>query len=246
MNRCVYILGVRIDAISLSEARDQILQFLASTTQHHVMTPNPEMLVQAHRDTRIKDLLHATALNVPDGKGLLLAAKLTGDLLPERVTGVDLLTALCRSSSAPTVFLLGAAPGVAEKAAATLMMNNPLLSIVGTWSGSPSEHEESAITARINASGASMLFVAYGSPSQDFWIRRNLTKMPCVRVAMGVGGAFDFLAGVRRRAPRIVRSLGLEWFWRLLQEPRRLGRILTAVIIFPFLVLTNRAVTHTP
>lgn len=239
MHPPVFILGVRIDAVTLGEARDHLLGFLASGQQHHVMTPNPEMLVAAHRDPAFRTLLNQTALNVPDGAGLLWAARRTGGFLPERVTGIDLLSSLLLRLDLPPVFLLGAAPGVAEKAAQVLRTQHPALRIAGTFSGSPRQEEEDAIAARINASGAGILFVAYGAPGQDFWIHRNLRNMPSVHVAMGVGGAFDFLAGTRKRAPAVFQSLGIEWLWRLLQEPRRLRRIITAVLVFPYLVLTR-------
>lgn len=238
MNPCVSILGVRIDAVTLQEARNRILE-LSRHGQHHVMTPNPEMLVAADRDPAFKALLNSSALNIPDGAGLLWAARCQKKFLPERVTGVDVLSALCAAPECPTVFLLGAGESVAEKAADALRKKNPSLTIAGTYSGSPHLEDESEILMRINASGAQILFVAYGAPAQDFWIEKNLKRMPSVRVAMGVGGAFDFLAGVRSRAPLFMQSLGIEWLWRLIQEPRRIKRIFTAVVVFPFLVLTR-------
>lgn len=203
------------------------------------MTPNPEMLVAALRDPAFQALLNQTALNVPDGAGLLWAARRTGGLLPGRVTGIDLLSSLLLRADLPSVFLLGAAPGVAEKAAQVLSTKNPALRIAGTFSGSPRLEEEHGIVARINASGAGILFVAYGAPAQDFWIHRNLRNMPSVHVAMGIGGAFDFLAGTRKRAPAWFQSLGIEWLWRLIVEPRRIRRIITAVIVFPYLVIRS-------
>jgi N-acetylglucosaminyldiphosphoundecaprenol N-acetyl-beta-D-mannosaminyltransferase len=236
MTRCVSILGVRIDVVTLHEARDAVLAMAQGTTQHHIMTPNPEMLVAAHRDPAFKTLLNTSALNIPDGAGLLWAAP----LLTERVTGVDLLSSVCASLNCPSVFLLGAADGVAAKAADVLRSKNPSLTIAGTFSGSPREEESAAIISRINTSGAHILFVAYGAPIQDFWIEKYLSQMPGVKVAMGVGGSLDFLAGVRVRAPALFRQCGLEWLWRLVQEPSRFRRILNAVIVFPFLVLTHR------
>lgn len=244
MNRCVSLLGVRINAVTLLEARDLLLQFLKTGQQYHIMTPNPEMLVHAHRHSSFKDLLNTSALNVPDGVGLLWAARRRGVMLRERVTGIDLLSALASSPGIPPVFLLGAAPGVAKKAADALVQKHASLCIAGTYAGSPNDEDESVIIERVNASGAQILFVAYGAPKQDIWIRKNLHKMPAVRIAMGVGGAFDFLAGVRRRAPLVFQSLGIEWLWRLMKEPRRIGRIFTAVIVFPFLVLIERAGTR--
>lgn len=238
MKNRVSILGVPVDCVTLTEARDRVLAMSVSGA-HHVMTPNPEMLTEANRNPAFKTLLQSSDLNIPDGAGLLWAARRAGETLPERVTGVDLLSAVTSVVGCPSVFLLGAAEGVAEAAADHLRKKNPSLHIAGTYSGSPHENEEQLIVAKINASKAAILFVAYGAPKQDMWIRKNLPKMPSVHVAMGIGGAFDFLAGKRTRAPQVLRYFGLEWLWRLVQEPSRIGRIFTAVVVFPYLVLTQ-------
>jgi N-acetylglucosaminyldiphosphoundecaprenol N-acetyl-beta-D-mannosaminyltransferase len=123
------------------------------------------------------------------------------------------------------LFLLGAAPGVAEKTARILTGHYPGLHIVGTYAGSPAAEEEDQIVAMINASQADILFVAYGAPNQDKWIARNLPRLK-VGVAMGVGGAFDFIAGVTQRAPVWMRQAGIEWLHRLIQQPWRWRRML--------------------
>ncbi len=235
----VSILGVPVDAVTRSEAVSRIGDMLRSNTQHHVATPNPEMLVEASKNKQLFAVLQQTALNVPDGTGLLWAARRAGTPLPQRVTGVDVMTDLCRANNGP-VFLLGAIPGIAEHAADALRKSNPTLVIVGTFAGSPRPEHEQEIISMVNASGATLLFVAYGAPKQELWIARNLARMPSVRVAMGVGGAFDFLSGVRKRAPSWMQQWGLEWAWRLLQEPHRLGRILVATVVFPRKVLSTR------
>ncbi len=209
---------------------------IASTGQHHVLTPNPEMLLASRSNPAFRSVLQYSSLNVPDGVGLLLASMFLGNPIRERVSGIDLITALCRVTDQP-VFLLGAGPGVAERAAEVLHKQNPSLFIAGTYGGSPNAAEEAAIIERINQSGAKILFVAYGAPRQDLWIARNLKRMPGVGVAMGVGGSFDFLAGVLTRAPKWMRSIGLEWLFRLLQQPSRIGRIFNAVVVFPLIVL---------
>lgn len=235
----ILILGVPVDAVTLPTAVRQAKEFLASSRPHHIMTPNPEMLVEAKRNPTFRNVLLLSDLNIPDGAGLLWAARRLRTPLPERVAGTDLLSALCLEPKIGSVFLLGAKPGVAERAAQVLKTKNPGLQIAGTFSGSPAADEARGITERINASGARILFVAYGSPAQDLWIHRHLPSMPQIRIAMGVGGAFDFLAGVRSRAPQWMRSLYLEWLWRLTKEPRRLKRIATAVIVFPWMILTT-------
>lgn len=239
MSSRICILGVPIDNVTLSEAVERMRLFIQSDFQHHLCTPNPEMLVAASKDSVFREVLQSSSLNIPDGAGLLFAASFLGKRLKERVTGIDLLQSFCMEGS-PSVFFLGAAPGVAEKAARVLQEHNPSLVIAGTYSGSPSIAEEDDIIRRINESKAVVLFVAFGAPAQDLWIARTLHKMPSVRVAMGVGGSFDFLAHVRKRSPLFLQSMHLEWLWRLLLEPRRLQRIFTAVILFPLLVLRKQ------
>jgi len=234
----VRLLGVPVDPVTMDGALERLRAFLADGRQHHVMTPNSEMLVAASKDTAFRDLLNRTDLNLPDSQGLLYAAKWTGQSLPQRVTGVDTVQAFCRTLTKETpVFLLGAAPGVAEQAAEALKRQNPGLNVGGTFAGSPRDEDASDILQQITASGAQVLFVAYGAPAQDRWIDRHVKELPSVKVAMGIGGTFDFLAGVRKRAPSAFRRLGLEWLWRVVREPKRIGRILTAVVVFPLLVM---------
>lgn len=236
----IEILGVPIDAVTRPEVLKLLLKFAQSHKQHHVMTPNPEMLLAAAAHPDFKELLKRTSLNLPDGAGLLWAAKHSGRKLPERVTGTDMVEAIARDPACPPIFLLGAAEGVAEETARVLKENNPSLEICGTFSGSPHAAEEKMIVDHVNRSGASILFVAFGAPVQDFWIDRNLPKMPTVHLAMGVGGAFNFLAGRRDRAPTWMQRAGLEWAWRLLQEPLRFRRIVNATMLFPLRVLREK------
>lgn len=234
----VVLLGVEIDALTATEALQKIRQLLAAPGSHHVMTPNSEMLVEACRNESFHDTLQESTLNLPDSTGLLWAARYTGQHLPERVTGVDTIEALCATLDAQTpVFLLGAAPGIAAKAAAVLRSCNQRLIVAGTASGVPDSAAAPSLIQEINASGAHLLLVAFGAPAQDVWIDTHLSQLHGVRVAMGVGGTFDFLAGVQKRAPKIVQRLRCEWLWRLVRQPRRIGRIVRAVVIFPFLVM---------
>lgn len=234
----ITLLGVPIDAVSPRQALDRLLSLLVSGGQYHVMTPNNEMLVQAASLPAFHLLLRRITLNLPDSTGLVLGARLTGQVLPHRVTGVDTMRALCTElSSAHPIFLLGAKPGIAEKTAEVLRAGNPSLVVAGTYSGSPKPEDAAEIIARINQSGAHILFVAFGAPGQDLWIDRYRTELTQVRLAMGVGGSFDFFAGAQKRAPGWLRKLGLEWVWRLVREPTRYKRIWQAVAVFPYLVL---------
>lgn len=236
----IVILGVPIDHVQYDDCLERIESFLGSGQQYHIATPNPEMLVAAQSSPVFMSVLRSTSLNIPDGVGLLYAARFLGSALPERVTGTDLLIGMCTKFAGMRVFLLGAGVHVAEQAAEELRRRAPDLVIVGTYAGSPSPLEEASIIERINAAAPDVLFVAYGAPAQELWISRNLAKMPSVRVAMGVGGAFDFLAGKRSRAPAFFQYLGLEWLWRLVQEPGRFSRIFCAVIEFPLRVLWSK------
>lgn len=231
------ILGIPIDVVSELDAIRHIAGCCRSAGQFHIATPNPEMLVEATKNEEFRKVLQNTALNIPDGAGLVWAMR-----KGERVTGTDLLQSITSLESRlcppERIFLLGAAEGIAQRAAEELKRKNPAIREIDCFSGSPKQSDEADIIQRINAFNPTILFVAFGAPAQDLWIARNLPKMQSVKVAMGVGGAFDFIAGKRRRAPRWMRSMGLEWLWRLILEPRRIKRIWRAVVVFPWLVTT--------
>ena len=219
----VDILGVGFDRIDLAGAAERIIERHAAGQRTFVITANPEFVMLARRDADIARIARAADLVVADGTGVLVASRLLRDPLPGRVPGRLLVPAVLQLASGP-VFLLGAAPGVAERAAATLVQRIPSLRIAGTHAGSPVPDEDAAIRARIEASGARVLLVAYGMPAQERWLARNLPHLPSVRTAIGVGGVFDQLAGRVRLPPRVVHAVGLEWLWRLVFEPRRWRR----------------------
>src|SRR5690606_12477114 len=135
------------------------------------------------------------------------------------------------------VFLLGAAPEVNQRLAKKLLAAR--VQVVGHYSGNLSAEHDELLRERIQSSGAEVLFVAFGAPKQEEWIARNVSHLPSLQVAMGVGGAFDFLAERKKRAPRWMRSWGLEWLYRLLIEPKRFKRIVNATLVFPWKVYRN-------
>jgi N-acetylglucosaminyldiphosphoundecaprenol N-acetyl-beta-D-mannosaminyltransferase len=230
----VYILGVRVDLLSQQQTLDSIEQMItrrriseSTLPCRQVVTVNPEFVMAAQRNTDFLAAINAAALVVADGTGVVWATRYLGRPAPERVTGVDLLPALARrcAASGYRLYLLGAAPGVAEAAGARLQELAPGLEIAGTYAGSPAANEEGDIIERVQAAQADVLCVAYGAPAQELWIWRNLARLP-VAVAIGVGGAYDFLSGRQQRAPAFMRNLGLEWLYRLYREPWRWRRML--------------------
>jgi N-acetylglucosaminyldiphosphoundecaprenol N-acetyl-beta-D-mannosaminyltransferase len=219
------ILGVRVDNASYDDLLERVDRYVASGQPHQIVTANPEMLVAAYDDPTFRQVLNRTELNVADGVGVTLAARWLGHPLRERVTGSDgiyRLAAHC-ARRAYRPFLLGAAPGVAETAAQRLMARYPGLEVAGTYAGSPRPEEENAIIARVRAVSPDLLLVAYGVPVEEVWIARNRERLG-VPVMVGVGGSFDFVAGITQRAPVWVRRAGLEWLYRLAREPWRWRR----------------------
>lgn len=165
---------------------------------------------------------------------IIFSPKKIKSVLNQRVTGSDLLPKLVEQSQNHKwkIYLLGASKGVAKQAKKKLLSLYPGALIVGSYEGSPDKNDEKEICDLINQASPDILFVAYGSPNQELWIHRNLFKLDSVKVAIGVGGAFDFYGGKIKRAPHLMQKIGLEWFWRLLREPSRIQRIWNATYRF--------------
>lgn len=242
------MLGVPLDAVTRDEAMGRVEAFLCEPRPHLVTTPNPEMLVEARKDEAFLAALRSADLAVPDGFGLLLVSRILGQPLPERISGADLLVDVCRAAARmqKNVYLLGGGEGVAARAADALKKRIPGLRVAGAMSGGKvmKDGPEPRISAEaletVKAAAPDVLFVAFGHGTQEKWTVANLPRLPSVRLAMGVGGTFDFLAGEVRRAPAFFRKLGLEWLWRLILQPWRVKRIWNAVVVFPYLALTSR------
>jgi len=233
-------MGVPIHDVTTAETVALIDRWIATGGTHQIATVNPEFLMKARRDSDFRATLQRAALCIPDGIGVLWAARMRGKRLRERVAGSDLVPLLSAEAAQRgwRIFYLGAAPGVAEKTAAILAARYPGLNVAGCYAGSPAPEEEEDIVARVRAAQTDILLVAYGAPKQDLWLDRNLARTGAA-VGIGVGGSFDFIAGVSRRAPRWMQRLGLEWFYRLVREPWRWRRQL-ALPQFAWLVLTGR------
>jgi N-acetylglucosaminyldiphosphoundecaprenol N-acetyl-beta-D-mannosaminyltransferase len=195
-----------------------------------VFTPNVTIAAAAHRDPALHQLLCTADLLLPDGQGVLLAARLAGTPLPCRLPGIEAgesVLRLCAAQKLP-VYFLGAAPGIAEKAATAWKMRLPSLPIAGTHHGYFDVQKSDAILADIRQSGARVVLVCLGFPAQERWIAEHADCLPEVKILMGLGGSFDVWAGENRRAPRIFQRLGLEWLWRTVQRPTRLRTLFPA------------------
>ncbi len=234
------ILGIPIHDVTLEEALEWVATWIAEGGAHQIATVNPEFVMMARRDSAFRAVLERADLCLPDGVGITLAARYLGRPLRERVAGVDLVERLSARAAEEgwRLFLLGAAPGVADRAAAALRSRNPGLVVSGTYAGSPRVEEEDEIIHRVQKAEADILLVAYGAPAQDIWLARNLACTGA-RVGAGVGGAFDYIAGVVPRAPRWMRRAGLEWLYRLIRQPWRWRRQ-RVLPLYALLVLGER------
>jgi N-acetylglucosaminyldiphosphoundecaprenol N-acetyl-beta-D-mannosaminyltransferase len=234
----VSILGVRIHAVTTAQTLAWIESAVRGRIPRQICTANPEFVMAAQRDLKFRDVLNAADLVLPDGVGLLWAARWQGAPLPERVAGSDMIYHLARLAAQHgwRLYFLGAAEGVAENTAKRLLDLYPGWQLAGTFAGSPRPEEAEAIAARIQQARPDVLMVAYGAPAQDVWIAQHKARLG-VPVSMGVGGSFDFVTGVAQRAPRWIQRLGLEWLHRLARQPWRWRRILTATAAFPLAVL---------
>jgi N-acetylglucosaminyldiphosphoundecaprenol N-acetyl-beta-D-mannosaminyltransferase len=239
--RSVDILGIRVDDVTYEEALEIIEGFILKGGYHQVTTPNPEFVVYAQSNPAFRSVLNNAALSIPDGGGLLLAGRWLKRPIREQVRGTDLAYKLMERASKKgyKVFLLGAAPGVAEEAAARFREMYPGINIVGTFAGSADpEGDEEARRAVLQKGRPDIILVAYGAPKQDDWLARNLPLLD-IPVGIGVGGVFDFVSGRVRRAPLWMRNMGLEWLFRLIMQPWRWRRQL-ALPTFLLLVLRAR------
>jgi N-acetylglucosaminyldiphosphoundecaprenol N-acetyl-beta-D-mannosaminyltransferase len=226
--QAIHILGISVHIVTMDKALALVEGYMAEPRVHQIATVNPEFIMAAQSDAAFRYTLQTADLCLPDGMGLLYAARRLGKPLPERVPGSEFVYRLAERAAKRgwPLFLLGAAPGVAEEAAGIFRARYPGLCIAGTYAGSPDPEENEAIVQRVNDSGAALLYVAYGAPRQDKWIERNQANLTTVRTAIGVGGSLDFVTGRAVRAPQWAQDRGLEWLYRLYKEPWRWRRML--------------------
>ena len=236
----VYICGVPLDHVDKASALEYANRIIQNNEKCSIIAINPEKVIAAHRDERFKELLKSSELLIPDGIGMIVAARLQGIKLNGRVPGVELAIELCKLAAdrGYGVYLFGATEETSSAAAEMLVNKYPTLRIAGRRNGYFSQEDEEEIMRDINNSNAQIALVALGSPKQELWIKTNQRKLN-VNVLQGVGGTLDVIAGNVKRAPAFWRKTNLEWLYRLLTQPRRIFRQ-TALPAFVWRVIIDR------
>lgn len=227
MSNRVNILGVKVDSVTMVEAVARIEKYMDECEGVLVATANAEMIMQATRDAELMHILNEAALVVADGAGTVWAAHHLGYEMPERVAGYDLVQYLMKNApiTKRRIFFFGAAPGVAEKAKAKAEELYPGIEIVGVHNGFFTEKDEPEIIEQIKKAKPDLLLVALGVPKQEKWLYKHQGELG-VPVSIGVGGTFDVMAGVMKRAPLWMQKAKLEWLFRGILQPKRAGRLL--------------------
>jgi len=236
------ILGVKIDNLTTARALQKVEDFLKDGQQHYIVTPNPEFLVLAQKDEEFRQILNQADLAICDGIGLIFASWFLLQPLKQRIAGTDLMEKVCQRAVSRKwpVFLLGdKEDGLVEETADKLKKKYPGLEIESLNEILGCFEEKITESVSLVDNRPAVLFLALGAPKQEKWIAENLRKIPSVKLAMGVGGAFNFISGQVPRAPKFLRVIGLEWFWRFCCQPWRIKRIFEAVIVFPYLVIRS-------
>lgn len=242
-----WVWGVPFSRVDFAQALQRIERLVRAGRPSHVVTANLHFAMLSERDDRLRRHCDRAALVVADGMPIVWASRWRPGPLPERVAGADLVPAICGRAAAHGfgVYLLGAKPGVADAAARKLCERYPGLRIVGVHAppvGVLSPRDNDELVATIRAANPDLLFVAFGQPKGEHWVAENVMRLG-VPVCMQVGATFDFLAGRVRRAPRWIQRLGLEWFFRFLTDPWRLGRRYASNAAFALRMLLRDATT---
>lgn len=245
------ILGIPVQMVTMEQALTLAMDMILGEKQpwepcRLIATPNSEIIVNAEKNQKLSQVLHQADLIIPDGIGIVYASKILGQPLSERVTGFDLMSGIIAklAGTGKSVFLLGSkpgtdeTPGIAQLAAEKMQEAYPDLVIAGTHHGFFNESQESEVLDAINRSGADFLCVAMGSPRQELFIYRNRDRLH-PKAAIGVGGSLDVWAGALERAPEFFQNNGLEWLYRLIQEPSRYKRMM-ALPLFMLKVIASR------
>lgn len=221
----VNVMGVGFDSLTMDEVIERASQLLDKPGASYVVTPNAEIVYEAMHDPCFCSLLNDADMVLPDGSGVVLGSKILGTPVQQKVAGIEfgdnLAAYLARCGG--SLFLLGGKPGVAEMAAENLIKKYPGLRICGTADGY--FQEETPVIEKINAAKPDVLFVCLGAPKQEYFMHEHRNELN-VRLMAGLGGSLDGYAGLVQRAPAWMCRVGLEWFYRLIKEPKRFKRML--------------------
>jgi N-acetylglucosaminyldiphosphoundecaprenol N-acetyl-beta-D-mannosaminyltransferase len=209
----------------MAEAILRCRSYIAAGGVHRHVSVNAAKIVAVQEDARLREVIDTAELVTADGQSVVWASRLLGESLPERVAGIDLMHELLAAAASDgyRIFILGATEAVLQRAVARLRHRYPQIQIVGFHHGYFNEAEERSIVDQIKAAHPEILFVAMSSPRKEFWAAEHAVELG-VPLVIGVGGSVDVIAGTRRRAPEWIQRIGLEWLFRLAQEPRRLAR----------------------
>lgn len=216
-------LGVDVGNFTYGQLKNRILSDINNNVKSFIVAINPEKILTAQKDHELINLLNGATYQIPDGVGILLASRMKKGKIRERITGIDTFVGLCELAAdhGKSVFLYGAKPGIAEKATEELKKMFPHLKVAGFLHGY--EKDQDYVKQTINEAKPDILFVALGSPNQEYWIVENMDQLN-VKVFQGVGGSFDVISGQVKRAPKFFQKIGCEWLYRLLIEPSRIRR----------------------
>lgn len=223
----IYILDIPVSVVDKQQAKQNIINWMNEDKARTVFTPNPEMIMAALKDEKLKKAMYKADMIVPDGIGVVWASKYASQRITERVAGCDLIQEVMKEMAGTDkrVYFLGGAPTVAEKAAQKMKEKYKGLKVAGVHDGYFNEEQEKKLIEEIFSLKPDLLLVGLGVPKQEKWIYANRDKLG-FKVAVGVGGSFDVLSGNVKRAPQIFRKLNLEWFYRLITQPTRFKRML--------------------
>lgn len=219
------VMGVGFDSLTMDEAVSRARDLMAERRAAYVVTPNPEIVMLCREDAAAMQAVQNADLVLPDGIGVIYGAKILGTPLRAKLPGIDFAAALMTQMGreGKSVFLLGAKPGVADAAGEKMRERFPGLVIAGTNDGY--FQDDDPVVEKINAVQPDLLLVCLGAPKQELWMQRNAPRLR-VGLMAGLGGSLDVFAGNVKRAPKFFQKLGLEWFYRLIKEPKRIGRMM--------------------
>lgn len=228
----VNILGVRIDNLARGEILKKIEKLLGENKFHQVATINPEFILAAREDEEFKNILNGCDINIADGFGIKLAFWKNKEKLKARIAGIDLMGEILKiaDNKKLKVFLVANSGGLStwEETSRAIKKTHPDLEISGINTDKNSDYE-------LQIADCDIVFCNFGAPCQEKFV--NSVKNDKIRLAMGTGGSFDFITGKIKRAPEFMRNIGLEWLWRLIQQPKRIKRIFHAVVVFPIKII---------